>query len=185
MWRFSHRPIRIALCLGVALAAAGLALADDVPAPQAQATQQDDWQKVMQLGDIQVEGDREEASRKIIAGLKVIKRALVAKLSNDPAHANDIVCRMNYDTGSHVVVHLRCATNGALAQERESRATGMLADSLGTPSGAEEQALEHIENTAPRDRYFSTRVSGPELQKLLVLVQCEGCSNSGLVVGNN
>jgi len=184
------------LCLGL-LFCGGIfpAVADDlspapapgtlVTAPAADPTHADAWAKVMQLGNIQVQGDHMETSRRIVAGLKVIKLALKTNLTNDPSHADDIVCRMNYDTGSHLIVHLRCATNKTLMLDRDTRATTILSNGLGTPSGSEEQALEHIESIAPPDRYFSTKVNASELQKLLLLVQCDGCSNSGLVVGNN
>lgn len=157
-------------------------------APAAAAADPDhhaEWDKIMQLGEIQVQGSREEVSRRIVAGLTVIKAALIAKISNDPAHANDIVCRMNYDTGSHVIVHLRCATNATLRNQRNVLAGNMTVDTNGQANGAEAMALEHLAATSPKDRYFSTKVNASELQKLLLLVKCEDCSEDGLVVGND
>jgi hypothetical protein len=144
-----------------------------------------DWDKVLQLGEIQVQGDREEISRKIIAGLKVVKRALTANLSNDPAHADDIICRVNYDTGSHLMAHLRCATNRILSQERDAIQIARLTHGTGQANGSDATMLENLEGVAPSDRFLSTHVNATELQKLLLIVQCDGCSNSGLVVGNN
>jgi hypothetical protein len=160
--------------------------ASSAAAPAAAETKQaKDWDTVMQLGHIEVQGDRDEASRKIVAGLKVIKRALVANLSNDPADANQVVCRVNYDTGSHLNAHLMCATNRTLMLDHDAQRAGMQAVGSGQPSGAATQALEHLTGEGHTDRYFSTHVSASELQKLLLVVKCEGCSNNGLVVGNN
>jgi hypothetical protein len=159
--------------------------ADTAPAAATDPNHDADWDKVLQLGNIQVQGSREEVSRRIVAGLKVIKAALTAKISNDPAHANDIVCRMNYDTGSHLIVHLRCATNAVLRTERGVIASNMLVTTYGQANDAKSMVLEHLATASPQVRYFSTTVNAAELQKLLLLVKCEDCSENGLVVGNN
>ncbi|HSN18699.1 MAG TPA: hypothetical protein VLV87_10900 [Gammaproteobacteria bacterium] len=151
----------------------------------AQADHSQDWGKVTDLGRIEVNGDREANSRKIIAGLKVIKRALNNALTNDPADANKVICRMNYDTGSHLRVHLRCATNAALNAERRARGSTVGAVASAEPAGAALPLLEHLDPASAGDRYFSTIINAGELQKLLLEVQCAGCSNSGLVVGDN
>lgn len=195
------------IAFGLLLAGAGAAFADETPAPAAvsavaamtapaaatlapdmpaaQADRVNAWNDVVQLGQIKVEGDRYETSRRIIAGLKVIKSALKAKLTNDPADDKVVVCRMNYDTGSHVMVHLMCATNGTMRVVRGHMQTALLAATNGQPDGAEAQILQTMNGSFDSKSYFYTRINASELQKLLLVVQCEGCSNSGLVVGNN
>lgn len=187
-----YRNALITLFFGASLASAGLATADDAAATQvtadaaqAQDQQQADWDKVLQLGKIDVQASREEQSRRIVAGLKVIKHALKTSLSNDPADAGQVVCRMNYDTGSHLNAHLMCATNRTLMIYRDQLHTAMLAGTYGQPDGAVNQMLEQLKGHAQPGRYFSTSISAAELQKLLLQVQCDGCTNSGLVVGNN
>ena len=71
----------VALASSLALCAAPTALhADDAPA---------DDQPVMQLGTVEVQG-----SEKIVATLRAIKVTLKAPFSDDPARANDPVCRI-------------------------------------------------------------------------------------------
>ena len=168
-----------ALLLGLMLSGSCLALAD------AGDDHSQDWDRVLQLGRIQVQSDRDETSRRIIAGLKVIKLALKANLSNDPADADKVVCRVNYDTGSHLTAHLMCATNRAMMLYKDQLHAQQLVHTYGVPDGGVEQELEGMNGNVGRDRYFSTKVNASELQKLLLQVQCQGCSNSGLVVGNN
>ena len=194
-----------ALTLGLLLAGIGLARAEDTPAPAAstatgaaqttpetvapdmpaaQADRTDAWNDVMQLGTITAQGDREDNARRIIAGLKVIKSALKAKLTNNPADDKVVVCRINYATGSHVVAHLMCATNGTLRAARDQQDISWQ-NASGVPDGGATQMLQHLNDTASKGSYFSTKINATELQKLLLEIQCEGCSNSGLVVGNN
>lgn len=190
--------------LGLLLAGAGAACADEMPPPAAasavaapaavtmapdipaaQADRVNAWNDVVQLGEIKVEGDRDANSRRIIAGLKVIKSALKAKLTNDPADDKVVVCRMNYDTGSHVMAHLMCATNGTMRIYREQLHAAQMAATTGQADGAVTQELENMSGHFDRKSYFNTRINASELQKLLLQVQCDGCANSGLVVGNN
>lgn len=182
------RPIALISAFSIALCLATPALADDTPAApaaQTQAQQQDDWNKVMDLGKVDVHASKDEQAQRIVAGLKVIKHALKANFTNDPADANVVVCRMNYDTGSHLMAHLMCATNRTFMVYRDQLHTGVLAATYGQPDNATTQELEHMTGSVGKDRYFSTKINAAELQKLLVQVQCAGCSNSGLVVGNN
>jgi hypothetical protein len=144
----------------------------------------DAWQDVVHLGQIKVQADPMETSRRIVAGLKVIKSALNAKLTNDPADDNVVVCRINYDTGSHAIAHLICATNGTMRRERERLHVSWITAGI-TPDGGASQMLEHLNPTTGNGRFFSTKISASELQKLLLQVQCDGCANRGLVVGNN
>ena len=182
-----------AAAAGLLLSGACLAYADDSrspasatsEAPAAAADHSADWDRVLQLGRIQVQGDTDETSRRIVAGLKVIKLALKTKLSNDPADADKVVCRMNYDTGSHLTAHLMCATNRTMMVYKDRLHTEQLVHQYGIPDGGEEQVLENLNGSVGRDRYFSTKVNAAELQKLLLQVKCKDCSDSGLVVGNN
>lgn len=188
----SHRNI----LLGLALALSIPALADETPATTTSAapaaasaalsvSHEHDWDQVLQLGKIRVEDDQTETSRRIVAGLKVIKAALKSNLSNDPADANKVVCRVNYDTGSHLNAHLMCATNLTMRMYKEALHADQLVHTYGIPDGGEAQMLQHMAGSVEKNRYFSTKVSASELQKLLLQVQCDGCSDSGLVVGNN
>lgn len=183
-----RRKTLVTLCFGACLALTGAALADDTPAApaaQAEVQQQDDWNKVMDLGKVDVNASKEEQAKRIAAGLKVIKHALKANLTNDPADANVVVCRMNYDTGSHLTAHLMCATNRTMMVFRDQLHAAEMAATYGQPDGGAQQMLEHMNGSIGKDRYFSTKINASELQKLLLQVQCEGCSNNGLVVGNN
>ena len=175
--------ILVTICLACCFATT--APADDTPIGQAQAQQQDDWNKLMELGKIDVRTSKDEQSERIVAGLMVIKHALKANLSNDPADSKVVVCRMNYDTGTHLNTHLMCATNQTMTLYRERLHTSALAANYGQPDGAETQELEHMKGRVDPSHYFSTEINASELQKLLLQVQCEGCSNSGLVVGDN
>lgn len=194
MWRSATRNAAVSLLLGMVLSVP--AWADDEPAAPTQTAastasaptqeqEQADWDKVMELGKIEVHASPEEQSKQIIAGLKVIKRALRANLSNDPADARQVVCRMNYDTGSHLNAHLMCATNRSMMIYRDQLHAAVLAATYGQPDGSITQQLEQMKGHVDPARYFSTHISAAELQKLLLVVQCDGCSNSGLVVGNN
>ncbi|HEY3858224.1 MAG TPA: hypothetical protein VGM47_01280 [Gammaproteobacteria bacterium] len=196
MSKSAYRDAFITMLFGAALAGTGLASADDMPAPADQtaaaavsaetdAERRDDWGKVMELGKIDVHASKEDQAQRIVAGLKVIKQALKASLSNDPADANKVVCRMNYDTGSHLNAHLMCATNHTMMIDLDALHTAMMTGTYGQPTGAETQELEHLAGSGKTGRYFSTEISAAELQKLLLQVQCDGCSDSGLVVGNN
>ncbi|HEY1992173.1 MAG TPA: hypothetical protein VGH71_06885 [Gammaproteobacteria bacterium] len=176
--------IPLSICFSITLGLATPALADDTPPPPTPA-QQDDWNKVIELGKVDVHASRDEQAKQIVAGLKVIKHALKANLSNDPADANVVVCRMNYDTGSHLTAHLMCATNRTMMVYRDQLHAAMMTGTNGQPDGAATQELEHLNGVADRHRYFSTKINASELQKLLLQVQCQGCSDSGLVVGNN
>jgi hypothetical protein len=92
---------------------------------------------------------------------------------------------MNYDTGSHLNAHLMCATNRTMMIDLDKLHAAIMTGTYGQPNGAETHELEHLAGSGARGNYFSTHISAAELQKLLVQVQCDGCSNSGLVVGNN
>lgn len=197
----THRDSLLVLALSLALSIP--ALADDPPqtadAPPAAASAAPadastappaishtaDWEQVLQLGKIRVEGDSDQNSRRIVAGLKIIKAALRTNLSNDPADADKVVCRMNYDTGSHLNAHLMCATNRSMRMFKEGLHAAQLVHTYGIPDGGAEQLLENMNGSVQKDRYFSTKVRAAELQKMLLEVQCNGCSDSGLVVGNN
>jgi hypothetical protein len=184
--------------LGLTLAWSLAAQADDIAAPAPAtveapasasgapaATHAGDWDQVIQLGKIKVEADPQESTRRIVAGLKVIKAALKTNLSDDPADADKVVCRMNYDTGSHLNAHLMCATNRSMRQYKEQLHAAQMVHTNGIPDGGEEQLLENMNGEVARSRYFSTKIRASELQKMLLQVQCDGCSDGGLVLGNN
>src|SRR5579872_4471453 len=150
MSKLRYHNTLVALLLAASLTGTGLATADDAPAAATQVTadaaqvagvQQADWDKVLQLGKIDVHASREEQSRRIVAGLKVIKHALKTNLSNDPADAGQVVCRMNYDTGSHLNAHLMCATNRTLMIYHDQLHTSVLVGTYGQPDGAVNQML--------------------------------------------
>jgi hypothetical protein len=88
------------------------------------------------LGKLPITGQQ-----KIVDTLIAIKLALHEPMSNDPAKAGTVICRINKDTGSRRE-YLDCATNHDLAKRHEYSQEQMLARSTGLPSSDYGEALQ-------------------------------------------
>jgi hypothetical protein len=111
------------------LATAGLpAQADDTAAASDEPT--------MYLGKMPITG-----KQKIVDTLLAIKKALKEPISNDPAKAGAVVCRINVDTGSRRE-YLDCATNRDLAIRHEFTQEQMLARRNGLAPGEYGEATQ-------------------------------------------
>jgi hypothetical protein len=137
-----------------------------------------DLQSVANLGKISVEGHQSE----VLHSLQVIKRALNTALSDDPVHADDVVCRMNRVSGYPTQAFLRCSTNRELIHERVLMQTHQDM-SVGGEKNPAASALKHLVGRDPTRAVFS-RVDAAQLQELLLKIKCDGCKDSGLVVGD-
>ncbi|MGA9855008.1 MAG: hypothetical protein WBR29_07020 [Gammaproteobacteria bacterium] len=71
--------------------------------------------QVLQLGSIQVTGEP-----MVLKTLQIIKQGLREPYSNDPKLANVVVCRLNYEAGSHLTSTLLCATNRIFSEGRDA-----------------------------------------------------------------
>jgi len=148
-------------------------IANSNPAP-GDATHQtaQDNNATMYLGTIKVVGEKN-----IVKTLQAIKIGLQMPYSNDPKLANVVVCRLEYQAGSHLRQWLICGTNHTLSQQRAalhnamfaSVAAGSQAGSTCTSSACYEQvfaALNETLNSLPGN-YLHTSVNGPALHGLL------------------
>lgn len=115
----------------------------------------------LQLGTIQVKGDQQ-----IIAALQAIKLALKAPYSNDPAHADDPVCRIEKQLGE-TREYLNCGTNRDLAKRRDATQLSVETGTLGTAPGAD--LLRSFLAKQP-DHQIHMKVNGGALQALLARI---------------
>lgn len=113
------------------------------------------------LGDISVSGQAQ-----IVAALQTIKSALHEPLSNDPAHADDLVCRINKGLGEQRE-YLDCATNRYYTRERDALHGSVMVGTTGLPHGGEAvQGLKAMIQRRP-DHSIHVPVQGGALQALL------------------
>lgn len=117
-------------------------------------------QPTIELGTVQVKGDKE-----VLSALRAIKTALHTAFSDDPAHANDVVCRINKGMGE-AREYLDCATNRNYGKRREAVKTALLVGTLGQPAGGDIQMFKGILAQQP-DNAIHMQVNGGALQALL------------------
>lgn len=142
-----------ALALALTLSALSTVLrADDAPVVD---------QPVMQLGTVQVHGNE-----KIMATLRAIKLALKSPFSNDPAHADDPVCRIEKSLGE-AREYLNCATNRDYIKRRAATQLSVETGTLGVPGGAD--LLRSFLAQEP-DHRIHMAVKGAGLQALLAQI---------------
>lgn len=141
-------------------AAALLALACLLPA-RADEPRKDD--ATLYLGNITIVGQQ-----KIVNALRAIKLALRTPYSNDPAHADDVVCRINKGLGEQHE-YLDCATNKNYSKRRDATQMSVLVGTLGIPDGGVSQLFAAMIATQPEHR-LHVPVQGGALQALLAQV---------------
>jgi len=119
---------------------------------------------VLHLGKLSITGQQ-----KIIDTLLAIKAALHQPLSNDPADAGKVVCRINKQTGG-ALEYLDCATNRDLSARHEYTQEQMLARRNGLPPGeygeATQQDFDGLIASQPNHR-LHVSVNGAALQAVL------------------
>lgn len=121
-----------ALTLALSLLAAAPAWALQGPAPAAAtsaAPTPTDFKpgegKQVHLGKIQVPG-----VKPLVETLQEIKLAVKRPFDNDPAHFDDMVCRLGDGTlGSHAGMTLECGTQGWFSMSRDAMQLGMMGGS--------------------------------------------------------
>jgi len=91
---------------------------------------------VLHLGKLDITGQQ-----KIIDTLLAIKMALHEPVSDSPAVADKVVCRINKETGT-ALEYLDCATNRDLSMRHEYSQEQMLARRTGLPTGGYGEALQ-------------------------------------------
>jgi hypothetical protein len=79
----------------------------------------------LQLGTVSVVGNQ-----KIVETLRAIKTALKTPFSDDPAHAHDVVCRIEKGLGEQHE-YLDCATNRDYSRRRDATQTAIAIGTLG------------------------------------------------------
>jgi hypothetical protein len=126
--------------------------ADDAPAAA---------QPTLQLGTVEVQGNQQ-----VLATLQAIKLALKAPYSNDPAHANDPVCRIEKQLGE-TREYLDCATNRDLIKRRDATQLAVEIGTLGVPGGSD--LLRSFLARQP-DHRVHMPVNGAALQDLLTRI---------------
>jgi hypothetical protein len=67
-----------------------------------------------QLGKIDVKG-----LKVLVETLREVKVAVKRPFGNDPAHFDDMVCRLGDDEGSHISMVLECGTQGWFSMRRD------------------------------------------------------------------
>src|SRR5690348_1941918 len=92
----------------------------------------------LQLGNITVSGQYQ-----IVRTLRVIKVALHTAFSNDPVHANDVVCRINKGLGEQHE-YLDCATNRDYPRRRDAVQTAGIIGTTGLPVGGDIQMFNAL-----------------------------------------
>lgn len=132
------------------------AQADDSNAPADEPT--------IYLGKMPISG-----KQKIVDTLLAIKKALKEPVSNDPAKASTVVCRINTDTGSRHQ-YLDCATNRDLAIRHEYTQEQMLARRNGLAPGeygeATQMDFDGLISAQPNHR-LHVPIFGAALQSML------------------
>ena len=119
---------------------------------------------VLHLGKLDITGQQ-----KIIDTLLAIKAALREPLSDDPAEANKVVCRISKLTGG-AREYLDCATNASYSKERNALQGRMLAERNGLPPGeygeATQQDFDGLIASQPNHR-LHVPVIGAALKSIL------------------
>ncbi|HEY3646112.1 MAG TPA: hypothetical protein VGM16_12305 [Gammaproteobacteria bacterium] len=132
------------------------AQADDNAAPSDEPT--------MYLGKMPITG-----KQKIVDTLLAIKKALKEPVSDDPAKAGAVVCRINKDTGS-MREYLDCATNKDLRLRHEFSQEQMLVRRNGLPANFYGEPLQQdfdgLIASQPNHR-LHVPIFGAALQSLL------------------
>ncbi|MGB9430561.1 MAG: hypothetical protein WCC11_11915 [Gammaproteobacteria bacterium] len=125
-------------CYIKALIFLAMMLALPLAAMAADSSAQDD-NATLQLGKVEVHGQQN-----IVQVLQDIKVGLRQPYSTDPKMANVTVCRLVPQAGSHIMDHLICGTNRALAGQRFALQTGMAVAESGQPACDMSCVMEHI-----------------------------------------
>lgn len=125
-----------------------------------------DEQPTLYLGKISVTGQQ-----KILSTLKAIKLALHTPFSNDPAHADDMVCRIDKGLGEEHE-YLDCATNRNYTRRRDAVHTAGLTGTTGIPVGGELQMFNALIATQP-EHSLHVQVQGGALQALLARIPAD------------
>lgn len=149
-----REPLRmktVALSLALLLPAAVLV---DAPASAA-----DPQEPTLQLGKITVSGQYQ-----IVRALRAIKVALHTSFSNDPAHADDVVCRINKALGEQHE-YLDCATNRNYTRRRDAVHIAGITGTTGLPAGGDIQMFNAL-ITAQPEHQLHVPVQGGALQAL-------------------
>jgi len=119
---------------------------------------------VLHLGKLDITGQQ-----KIIDTLLAIKAALREPLSDDPAEASKVVCRISKLTGG-AREYLDCATNASYSYERSALQGRMLAERNGLPPGeygeATQQNFDALIASQPNHR-LHVPVIGAALKSIL------------------
>ena len=118
---------------------------------------------ILYLGKLPITGQQ-----KIVDTLLAIKVALREPLSDDPAKANAVVCRINKNTGE-MLEYLDCATNHDLSARHEYNQEQMLARRTGLPTGGGDslqQDFDGLVASQPNHRLHMP-INGGNLQALL------------------
>jgi hypothetical protein len=140
----------------IALAALVTSLALQLPAHAGDPAPADE--PVLQLGVVSVKGQRD-----VMNTLRSIKLALKTPYSDDPAHADDLVCRIEKQLGE-AKEYLDCGINRDLSQRRDSTQTTIFSGTLGVPNGTD--LLRSFVAKQPQ-HHLRVPVNGGNLQKVL------------------
>lgn len=120
-------PAALAAAILLVLLVGAPAMADDAAASE---------EPIFYLGKLPITGQQH-----IVDTLLAIKVALHEPVSDDPAAAGKVVCRINRETGT-AMEFLDCATNRDLAVRHEHVQEEMLARRNGLPTGGYGEALQ-------------------------------------------
>lgn len=120
-----------------------------------------DTQPTLHLGTIEVRG-----AAQIVAALRVIKIALRTPFSDDPAHADDPVCRIQKQLGE-TREYLDCATNRDFRRRREATQVAITVGSIGVPDGAD---IFRAFIAKQPEHHLHLPVNGGNLQALLARI---------------
>ena len=148
--------------LKAALAAAAILMLPLASLP-AQADEADDV-AVLYLGKLPITGKQQ-----IVDTLLAIKKALKEPLSDDPAKASAVVCRINKGTGD-MREYLDCATNKDLSIRHEYTQEQMLARRNGLPNNEYGETLQQDFDgliAAQPNHRLHVPINGGALQALL------------------
>ncbi len=139
--------LTVSLFLATLLSAAAYA---DGPVPTSQ--------PVLQLGVVSVTGQHD-----VISVLRSIKLALKTPYSDDPAHADDMVCRIEKQLGE-AKEYLDCGINRDLSKRRDSTQMSIMSGTLGVPPHTD---LFQSFVTAQPQHHLRVPVNGGNLQAVL------------------